>query len=99
MVDPNAAVDDELRRPYRKLFESLEARQHIFTPQQRQHLACWRLWVLLRLQLFTDDSFVFNKVARNVQELMQQLPETNGEDGEAACTHVLVRCAPSLRWP
>lgn len=91
MKDPGAAVDPELRKAFCKLVQSCEARQHALAAPQRQHLGCWRLWVSLRLQLFTDDSFVFTKVVKNVQELAQQLPAVAGEDEEAACGHVLVR--------
>jgi hypothetical protein len=90
MMDPNRATDDALRKPYHKLFATLERHESIFSPQQQAHLGCWKLWVLLRLQLFTDDSFVFNKVARNVQELIVGLPEVSGEEEEETCERLQV---------
>jgi hypothetical protein len=91
MADPAAATGDELRKPYHKLLTSFEARAAAFSMQQQQHLACWKLWVLLRLQLFTDDSFIFNKVSRNVQELLQQLPDVEGSEEDEACARIQVR--------
>ena len=91
-----------MRKEYRRLIDSIEAKQYMLSTAQRQHLGCWRLWVLLRLQLFTDDSFVFNKVTRNVRELIEQLPAVSGEAEEAACEHIKARppAAPSSpRWP
>ena len=67
MADQTAPLEDELRKPFIKLLNSLEAREAAFTPQQRQHMGVWKLLVFLRLQLFTDDSFIFNKVTRNIQ--------------------------------
>ena len=68
-----APLDDELRKPFIKLLNSLEGREAAFTPQQRQHMGVWKLLVFLRLQLFTDDSFIFNKVARNIQVCLLSL--------------------------
>jgi hypothetical protein len=85
MVRPQQALQEGIRKDYHKLVTSLEAQEHVLTAPQKQHLGCWKLWVLLRLQLFTDDSFVFNKVARNVRDLIEQLPDVCGEEEEEAC--------------
>jgi hypothetical protein len=99
MAEPRRAVEDGLRKHYAKLFTCLEAHEGHFSAQQQRHLACWHLWVVLRCQLFTDDSFIFTKVARNLQELLKALPDVEGEAEEetaeqlqvppSLCAHVL----------
>lgn len=91
MRDPGQAMGEAVRKEYKRLIESVEGKENMLSAPQRQHLGCWRLWVLLRLQLFTDDSFVFNKVTRNVRELVEQLPHVSGAEEEAACQLVKVR--------
>lgn len=91
MARPEQAVQEGFRKDYHKLIASLEARESILTAPQKYHLGCWKLWVLLRLQLFTDDSFVFSKVARNVSDLIEQLPDVCGEAEEKACEHIKAR--------
>ncbi len=41
------------------------------------------LWGVLRGQLLTDDSFVFNKVLNRIKESIQHLPDATEEDEEA----------------
>lgn len=75
-----------------KLLDAVEEQQRrlSFTAAQRRHLAVWRLAVIMPQQLATDDSFMFNKSAKNVRELVEGLPEV-GDGENAALVHILVR--------
>ena len=46
-------------------------------------LDVYGLWGVLRGQLLTDDSFVFNKVLNRIKESIQHLPDATEEDEEA----------------
>ena len=41
------------------------------------------IWAVLRNQLHTDDSFVFNRVVGRIKESVSHLPEATPEDDEA----------------
>ena len=41
------------------------------------------IWAVLRNQLHTDDSFVFNRVVGRIKESVSRLPEATPEDNEA----------------
>lgn len=92
MAEPGRAVEEAHRKAYAKLFTCVERWEHVLSARQREHLACWKLWVILRLQLFTDDSFIFTKVARNIQELVKNLPDVSGEAEEEAAELLQVIC-------
>lgn len=53
------------------------------------------LWGVLRGQLLTDDSFVFNKVLNRIKESIQHLSDATEED-EDALLRIKVGCAPPL---
>lgn len=55
----------------------------LFTQRQKGQLDVYGLWGVLRGQLLTDDSFVFNKVLNRIKESIQHLPDATEEDEEA----------------
>jgi hypothetical protein len=74
-----------------KLLDALEKQESklAFTTAQCRQIAVWRLAVIMPQQLATDDSFMFNKSARNVRELVEALPAV--DDGEnSALLNILV---------
>ena len=55
----------------------------LFSQRQKGQLDVYGLWGVLRGQLLTDDSFVFNKVLNRIKESIQHLPDATEEDEEA----------------
>lgn len=90
-VAASSLAEPASARALLKVLDALEEKegQLAFTAAQRRHMGVWRLTVIMPQQLSTDDSFMFNKSAKNVRELVEALPEV--EDGEnAALVHVTV---------
>lgn len=50
-----------LRREYQKLFTAASKAKALFSPSQLAQLDVFGVWAVLRPQLYTDDSFVFNR--------------------------------------
>lgn len=50
-----------LRREYQKLFTAASKERPLFSADQLAQLDVYGLWAVLRPQLATDDSFVFNR--------------------------------------
>ena len=63
----------------------------LFSQRQKGQLDVYGLWGVLRGQLLTDDSFVFNKVLKRIKESIQHLPDVTEED-EVALLRVKVCC-------
>ncbi len=55
----------------------------LFTMRQKGQLDVYGLWGVLRGQLLTDDSFVYNRVLSRLKDSIQHLPEATEEDDEA----------------
>ena len=55
----------------------------VFSQRQKGQLDVYGLWGVLRGQLLTDDSFVFNKVLNRIKESIQHLSDAAEEDEEA----------------
>lgn len=89
----SAAAQEEVPAPkaLQKLLDALEKEESKFefTAAQRRQIAVWRLAVIMPLQLATDDSFMFNKSAKNVRELVEALPAVEDEEN-SALEHILV---------
>ncbi len=66
----------------------------LFSQRQKGQLDVYGLWGVLRGQLLTDDSFVFNKVLKRIKESVQHLPDATAED-EGALLRVKVRILSS----
>ncbi|CAD7695293.1 unnamed protein product [Ostreobium quekettii] len=83
MADTARCEVPELRREYWKLIKAACDHCDMFSPPQRAHLEVLQLWAVLRNELYTDDSFVFNKVLRKLKELVEELPVAGVEDDAA----------------
>ncbi len=55
----------------------------LFSQRQKGQLDVYGLWGVLRGQLLTDDSFVFNKVLKRIKESIEHLSDVSEEDEEA----------------
>ncbi|CAK0783416.1 hypothetical protein CVIRNUC_006615 [Coccomyxa viridis] len=83
MKDPSLAVDPTLTTEYQKLFTAASRYREVFSQRQKGQLDVYGLWGVLRGQLLTDDSFVFNKVLNRIKESIQHLSDAAEEDEEA----------------
>jgi hypothetical protein len=80
---PEHCTKPTLRKEYMRLMQAIERRDELFRNAERQQLEVYAIYAQLQNELHTDDSFVFNRVLRKVQELLSQLPEASEEDEEA----------------
>lgn len=55
----------------------------LFSMRQKGQLDVFGLWGVLRGQLLTDDSFVYNRVLGRIKDSIQHLPEATEDDEEA----------------
>jgi hypothetical protein len=55
----------------------------LFSLRQRGQLDVYGLWGVLRGQLLTDDSFVFNRALGRIKDSVAHLAEATPQDGEA----------------
>jgi len=80
--DPELPIRDAtLRKEFRKLVEDVAARAEVLEPWQISAVAqVYRLVYSLRLQLFTDDSFAFSKIVKDVQAAVEVLPSVSDDD-------------------
>ena len=72
----------------------------VFSQRQKGQLDVYGLWGVLRGQLLTDDSFVFNKILNRIKESIQHLSDAAEED-EDALLRVKVSAVgwiPGLLW-
>ena len=62
MRDRSLSADPELRRAFRRLFLAAEAKIGAFSPHERAYIKkVYSLLAIVRTELYTDDSFLFNK--------------------------------------
>lgn len=61
----------------------MDACMQLFTMRQKGQLDVYGLWGVLRGQLLTDDSFVYNRVLSRLKDSIQHLPEATEEDEKA----------------
>ncbi|CAL5220662.1 g2708 [Coccomyxa viridis] len=83
MKDPNLAVDPTMTIEYQKLFTAASNFRELFSQRQKGQLDVYGLWGVLRGQLLTDDSFVFNKVLKRIRESIEHLSDATEEDEDA----------------
>ncbi len=80
---PESCTESTRRKEYMRLMQAIERRHELFRNAERQQLEVYAIYAHLQNELHTDDSFVFNRVLRKVQELLLQLPEATEEDDAA----------------
>ena len=103
MDDPRRLREQPYRVAYRKLFSAAIARASLFPPSKQWRLRLWELHVITQIDLYTDDTFQFNRAAKTVRESLHGLPciykalEPDGavhlpEDERGAWAAVLFEC-------
>jgi hypothetical protein len=81
---PEHCIDPLLRKDYARLIKALTLRaEGILSRQQRAQLEVYSVWALLRNELFTDDSFTYNKVVGKIKAAVAELSDAD-EEQEAA---------------
>ncbi|CAL8464520.1 g4055 [Coccomyxa elongata] len=83
MRDPTLAVDPTQTIEFQKLFTVASKHAELFSMRQKGQLDVFGLWGVLRGQLLTDDSFVYNRVLSRIKDSIQHLPEATEDDDEA----------------
>lgn len=78
-VDKARICDPLLRKEYKKLVQSYQQHMEALSKLQRAQLQVYAILGGLQNELFTDDSFVFNKVINRIKEHISQLPEASAE--------------------
>uniref|UniRef100_A0A7S2I5J5 Uncharacterized protein n=1 Tax=Haptolina brevifila TaxID=156173 RepID=A0A7S2I5J5_9EUKA len=74
MTDPHRLRDSTYRVGYRKLYNAAITRAALFPESAQPTLRIWQLQVLTQIELYTDDTFQFNRAAKQVQESLKGLP-------------------------
>jgi|EP00900_Chrysochromulina_parva_P010961 hypothetical protein len=74
LLEPRRLRDKLYRVAYRKLYAAAISRASLFSASAQQELKRWQLLVLTQIDLHTDDSFQFNKAAKQVREKLEELP-------------------------
>ncbi|GMH39082.1 hypothetical protein BSKO_06980 [Bryopsis sp. KO-2023] len=83
MSDTSRCQDPTLRKEYYRLISSACDHCTLFNNQQRLQLEVYQIWGVLLSEMHTDDNFVFNKVLKKIQEIMELLPEATEVDENA----------------
>ncbi|WIA08282.1 hypothetical protein OEZ85_007725 [Tetradesmus obliquus] len=83
-ANPEHCIDQLLRKDYVRLAKALSLRaEGVLSRQQRAQLQVYCTWALLRNELFTDDSFAYNKVVGKIKAAVAALADAD-EEQEAA---------------
>ena len=80
MADTSLSAQPELRRVYRKLFLKTEANIEEFSEVEQSWIKEYSLLAIVRNELYTDDSFLFNKRCAFVKKQFQLLQSVKVED-------------------
>ena len=74
MSEPRRLRDSTYRVAFRKLYNSALTKAPIFPDAAQPTLRRWKLQVLTQIDLYTDDTFQFNRAAKEVRESLTGLP-------------------------
>jgi len=74
MLERHRLRDRLYRVAYRKLYAAAVARTALFPPSAQPILKHWEAQVLTQIDLHTDDTFQFNRAAKEVRERLTGLP-------------------------
>ncbi|KAK9838128.1 hypothetical protein WJX81_002944 [Elliptochloris bilobata] len=100
MREPERAVDSTLTKEFQKLFTAASKCAELFSPRQQAQLDVYGVWGVLRGQLLTDDSFVFNRVLTRLKTSVANLGTADEADEAAlaaAKAHLEEARAPAPR--
>ena len=81
--DPCQAIEPTLRKEYRRLMTAVNEHAQVLSKAERAQLAVYSTWALTQNELFTDDSFMFNKVVAKLKSSISELQPAD-EELEAA---------------
>jgi uncharacterized protein (DUF2267 family) len=82
-ADPSQATEPTLRKEYRRLMATVNEHAQVLSKAERAQLSVYSTWALTQNELFTDDSFMFNKVIAKLKSSISELL-TADEELEAA---------------
>ena len=81
MRDTALSAEPQLRRIFRKLFLVCEANLKHFTPEHQLWIKEYSLLAVVRNELYTDDSFLFNKRIGFVKREFESLRKPSDQPG------------------
>jgi len=71
----------------------------VFSPAQKRMLAAWEISAVWRSAMFTDDSFEFNKVIKDVNKAIAALPDATEEEEDDIFGLAAIIPAPAAPAP
>lgn len=97
--NPHRLREQQYRTAYRKLFSAAMGKASLFPAWAQPTLQLWEISVLTQLDLFTDDSFQFNRAAKRIRDELTRLPCIyKALEPEGAEKHHLPEGAERTRW-
>lgn len=94
-ADPDNAANPQLVKEYKRLVTAVSEHADLLGKAERAQLEVYNIWTHQRSQLFTDDSFAFNKAVAQLKTAITELPEADEEQQHAA--DVLAGRVPAAR--
>mmetsp|Transcript_33334 Transcript_33334/g.60241 ORF Transcript_33334/g.60241 Transcript_33334/m.60241 type:complete len:423 (-) Transcript_33334:241-1509(-) len=85
-----------LRREYMKLCHTIKKHFNIFSDDEVKQLEIYNIVGFLQNELFTDDSFVFNKVIGQIKDIISSLSSLQSEAEAENCFQTLIESHPDL---
>lgn len=82
MLRPEQACQPDSAKEYSLLFTAASKQAQLFSAREQAQLDVYGLWAVLRNQLATDDSFVFNKALSRIKDSISHLPEATLDDDD-----------------
>ncbi|CAN6724893.1 unnamed protein product [Malus baccata var. baccata] len=79
MASPTACTDPSMRADYHALFSAAHASERL-SKKQKNQLTTWTIRVVMAIELFTNDSFLFSKAAGRLKEAISNLPVVTEDD-------------------
>lgn len=70
----------------------------LFSAREQTQLDVYGLWAVLRNQLATDDSFVFNKALSRIKDSISHLPEATLDDDDTLTKLQVLQSATCCRY-
>ena len=82
--NPHRLREQQYRTAYRKLFSAAMGKASLFPAWAQPTLQLWEISVLAQLDLFTDDSFQFNRAAKRTVRSSPASPAYKAPEPEGA---------------
>jgi hypothetical protein len=81
--DPDNAANPQLVKEYKRLVTAVSEHADLLGKAERAQLEVYNIWTHQRSQLFTDDSFAFNKALTQLKAVISELPDADEEQQHA----------------